>query len=121
MPKQAQTYFQPWWLDDQTYKPWIKRCPTDDKVFICTYCNRSKQIALSNMGERALKSHMKGEKHTRIAKQRESGVGEVFLLNYMSPNAVVNKSLQSGARKSADSPFLRKSAYSPFILRKSAV
>ena len=61
-----QTYFQSWWLEDEKYRQWLKRHTEDDKVFRCIFCNSHKPVALSNMGERALKSHMKGENIKRL-------------------------------------------------------
>ena len=104
MPKNEvkQTYFQSWWLEDEKYRQWLKRHTKDDKVFLCTFCNSHKPVALSNMGERALKSHMKGEKHQKVAKLRQSAVGEVFFMS-SGIHAVNRQNLQQSSSTSLGS------------------
>ena len=60
-----QTYFQTDWLEKEEYKNWLKPC-INKKVVFCQKC--TKTIELSNMGEQALKSHMKGKKHITSSK-----------------------------------------------------
>ena len=72
----------------------------DDKVFLCTFCNSHKSVALSNMGERALKSHMKGEKHQKVAKLRQSA-REVFFMSSRS-HAVNRQNLQQSSSTSLE-------------------
>lgn len=61
MSSKKQTYFQIDWLENPLYSEWLKS-REDKKTAYCKKC--SKIIELSNMGEQALKSHIKGKKHT---------------------------------------------------------
>ena len=49
-----------WELDSQ-YKGWVSAFKADKRKALCKSCDRL--IDISSMGESALKSHMKGEKH----------------------------------------------------------
>ena len=59
----ASTYFDDQWLGMEAYKEWLLRgdnC-TSAKCKVCPIPRN--KIKLSNMGERAIKSHAKGKKH----------------------------------------------------------
>ena len=57
------TYFNKEWLKIEQYKDWLVK-DDDSKFRKCRVCSHSKnRFPLSNMGERALVSHMKGKKH----------------------------------------------------------
>ena len=53
-------YNRQWELNSQ-YKGWVTAFKGDRKKALCKFCDR--MIDISNMGESALKSHMKSEKH----------------------------------------------------------
>ena len=59
-----QTYFQDDWLSHPDYKNWVRKDADRNKAF-CSLCHKS--LELSNMGTQALKSHMNGKKHKRLA------------------------------------------------------
>ena len=63
MPKNK-CLFQAKWLDDLCYIQWLKK--KSDEVALCSYCE--KEVNIGNMGETALMSHLKGEKHQGISK-----------------------------------------------------
>ena len=52
------TLFNELWLEEEKYKPWLKKDSNDKNYFRCKLC--CSKIYLSNMGKRALKSHMQG-------------------------------------------------------------
>ena len=117
MPKSGQTYFQEWWLDDPTYNEWLKRAKDDDKLFICDYCNKSKRIALSNMGITALNSHMKGDKHKRIHKMRQRSIGELPLKS--NRHQSVSSTSESQKKDSVSAGFSKPELSSPMVLHQN--
>ena len=54
-----ESHFSDLWLTIPEYNGWLRK--KNDTTAICKYC--CKDINVSNMGEQALKSHMKGQKH----------------------------------------------------------
>lgn len=72
------------WDTHEQYKDWLKPVKLDSRKASCTVCD--KIIDLSNMGEGAIKSHMKGGKHVRnIAKLKES-TSSVKLESFFKPS-----------------------------------
>ena len=57
-----QTYFTNEWLQKLEYKGWLE-AGADDTTAYCKKCR--KHFKLSNMGETAIKSHLKGPKHVK--------------------------------------------------------
>ena len=60
-----QTYFQTDWLKKEEYKNCLKSC-IDKKIEFCGKCRKT--VELSNMGEQALKSYLKGKKYIANSK-----------------------------------------------------
>lgn len=64
-----QSKFNLAWLQPAVYPdyhPWLQEIPNDSKSAFCNICK--KKFALSNMGKRAVTSHMSGQMHkSRIA------------------------------------------------------
>lgn len=58
-----QTYFQDDWLSDPSFNSWLEEVPGNNKIAKCKLCNRTWE--LSNMGRRAVTSHMEGSKHQK--------------------------------------------------------
>ncbi|KAF3850523.1 hypothetical protein F7725_012295 [Dissostichus mawsoni] len=54
-------------MDDSQYKDWIGEVPGDVHKAYCKFCRKSFDI--SNMGVASLKSHSKGQTHTKLAGQ----------------------------------------------------
>ena len=54
------------WNFDSPFKDWVEPVKGDKHKACCSFCN--KKIDLSNMGEAALKSHMKGEKRKQACR-----------------------------------------------------
>jgi len=53
------------WLANKEYKAWLMQDPGNrDTMARCRYCLKS--LDISNMGEAALRSHMKGKRHTDL-------------------------------------------------------
>ena len=73
-----QSYFQQQWLVDENYAPWIRMVYNNKNEVIktlaeCSWC--LKTIALSNIADGALLSHMNSDKHKtgfKIFKQTNS-------------------------------------------------
>ncbi|KAG1654624.1 Transcription termination factor 2 [Nymphon striatum] len=57
------------WESDPQYKEWIGALKGDKKKALCKLCDRL--ILLSSMGESALKSHAKSEKHKNIIQSKQ--------------------------------------------------
>jgi hypothetical protein len=55
--------YNPEWESNAVYQTWIRPFKADKTKAICSVCD--KIIDISNMGEAALKSHTKAEKHNR--------------------------------------------------------
>lgn len=65
------TVFQDAWLSNPMFSTWLKAVP--NKYFGgCRLCNS--EFSLSNMGKRAVTSHMKGQKHSGKAKYIKSSL-----------------------------------------------
>ena len=58
--------FKEEWLHDDKYKMWLKRFKDNEKRAECKWC--SKDFSISSMGEAALKSHVKSDKHMLMAR-----------------------------------------------------
>lgn len=58
-----QTTFQSDWLRDPLFAAWLSKDVQRNTVAFCKLCKKT--INLSNMGRRALTSHMEGEKHKK--------------------------------------------------------
>ena len=63
-----QTYFDQRWFNNEKVADWLEK-GIDSEHFGCKYCKR-KNLKLSNMGVRALSSHITGKKHKDAAKVR---------------------------------------------------
>ena len=57
--------FQERWLDDERFKYWLKRHPSDKHKVVCKLCN-SKNFSILKMGVSAIISHMNGKNHQRV-------------------------------------------------------
>eukprot|EP00745_Piridium_sociabile_P019341 TRINITY_DN29246_c0_g2_i5.p2 TRINITY_DN29246_c0_g2~~TRINITY_DN29246_c0_g2_i5.p2 ORF type:complete len:121 (+),score=14.85 TRINITY_DN29246_c0_g2_i5:120-482(+) len=62
--------FQDRWLQDKDFKTWVLRDPVDKTKAKCGVCATSLNIA--NMGEAALKVHMKSDRHKKNAKRHNA-------------------------------------------------
>ncbi|GBN09359.1 hypothetical protein AVEN_156318-1 [Araneus ventricosus] len=60
------TLFQEDWLSDPSFSSWIEKMPLNNKIAKCKLCNKT--FDLSNMGRRAVSSHMDGSKHKKKVK-----------------------------------------------------
>ena len=67
------------WLQKPLYKEWLREIKGDKHRARCIVC--MKDVDISNMGESALTSHLKGKKHQRLTSQKRSlaSVPEFFL------------------------------------------
>lgn len=72
---QRKTYFNPQWAVQ--YKDVIVPHSSDRTIAICKICNKTgdKVIQLSNMGERAVKSHVSGKDHLNALRIKEANYG----------------------------------------------
>ena len=67
MPR-YKTKFAESWLSNSEYNGWLSK--KSDSLAHCKYC--VKDIDVSNMGETAIKSHMKGKKHVQKSPPAQS-------------------------------------------------
>ena len=58
-------HFQESWRQDERFKEWVRKHPSDNKKAICLFCNK-REIKLHNMGVSALTSHMKSKGHNEV-------------------------------------------------------
>ena len=65
--KSKQTYFQDGWLSSEEFKAWLCKASTKGEPR-CRLCKTN--IALSNMGIRALRSHAGNKSHVKKVKER---------------------------------------------------
>ena len=61
------------WTEHKVYSKWIAPRDGDKTYAKCTLCDKSFDV--SNMGEAALKSHMKSQKHQTKVKLEEAKTG----------------------------------------------
>ena len=64
--KSKQTYFQDGWLSSEEFKAWLCKASTKGEAR-CRLCQTN--IALSNMGIRALRSHAGNKSHVKKVKE----------------------------------------------------
>ena len=65
--KSKQTYFQDGWLSSEEFKAWLCKASTKGEAR-CRLCQTN--IALSNMGIRALRSYAGNKSHEKKVKER---------------------------------------------------
>ena len=70
-------FFQDHWLYEPAFNSWLEKVNNDLRLFQCKFCNS--QNSLSNMGKRAIISHMEGKKQ-KFTKQLhfENGKKNLF-------------------------------------------
>lgn len=71
------------WGRHPAYATWIRPFKSDKSKAICVVCDRI--IDISNMGEAALKSHAKGNKHIANIAHKESDTSHKITLFFGSP------------------------------------
>lgn len=74
--KMGKCAFQQVWLTSPTYRDWLRPVPGDRFAARCTKCQ--KNFSVCNMGESALKSHIKSDKHVKNCKE----VDRNFTINF---------------------------------------
>lgn len=74
----SQTFFQDDWLSDPCFNSWLLEVPRNNKYAKCKLCNKT--FELSNMGRRAVSSHMDGRKHQKkvVAKSQNEKSASCF-------------------------------------------
>lgn len=88
----GKTYFQNAWLLDDNFKDWLIADPKDKTVFRCLYCHgydTSKSMSLSNMGIRALHSHMDSRRKSS-GTSKHSINKEAYLLKQKSQSTLTS-------------------------------
>ena len=65
------------WLDDERFKYWLKKHPSDKHKAVCKLCN-DKDSSILKMGVSAIISHMNGKNHQR-AKNVTSPLQSLYL------------------------------------------
>ena len=74
------------WLSDAKFS-WVKEFKGDKHKAMC--CVYNKVIDIESMGESALKSHMKGEKHKRNAGASSTSAQSVLMTTFLHKEPVV--------------------------------
>lgn len=64
MAPAKKTVFRDEWLSMENYHAWLKKVDKDPHSASCKLCN--KKFSLSNIGQRALRSHIKSAKHQKV-------------------------------------------------------
>ena len=80
------------WMSKEEYKSWLQPVPSDNTRAKCTLC--MKTISLSNMGEKAIKSHATGQKH-KVACQLKSQSSISYLLKKKGSEAETAESYEA--------------------------
>ena len=76
------------WLANKEYKAWLMRDAGNlDTMAMCRYCLKSFDI--SNMGEAALRSHMKRKKHTDLVPALSDKESQSELVTVPAPASTV--------------------------------
>ncbi|GBM43030.1 hypothetical protein AVEN_215164-1 [Araneus ventricosus] len=79
--------FNPLWVVKEEYADWLRSTENKNKAK-CIWC--AKEIDISNMGEAALKTHMKGVKHASFKKGKitvAANVADFFKKSTVSPSS----------------------------------
>lgn len=86
------TYFNKEWLKLEQFKDWLV-ADNDTKFAMCRVCSHPKnRFALSNMGERALTSHMKGKKHIQCLASYKDNSQQKLNNFFQRPQSVLDNS-----------------------------
>ena len=96
MPR-YKTKFAESWLSNSEYNGWLSK--KSDSLAQCKYC--VKDIDVSNMGETAIKSHMKGKKHVQKSPPAQSSKSSDSFPAFRVPNPEKPKPSQSSESPSS--------------------
>lgn len=79
-PVRKSTSFQEDWLKEDDFSLWLQPSKMNKNEARCSFCQKT--FSLSNMGRRAVTSHMTGEKHKIAVKNSRTSVGlNAYLTN----------------------------------------
>lgn len=102
MSKFRKTSFNERWLLDSEYSSWLKPVEKDPFSAFCSLCKTT--FCLSNMGKRAVRSHMAGVKHKRaVCSVSNIGVKAYFKLSVPCETEKVVAEPSTSSDKSASS------------------
>lgn len=76
MSRNSKCVFNRAWEEAEDYKNWVKALKGDNRKAVCVLCQKA--VDVSSMGESALKSHMKSEKHRKCAKSTSMALESFF-------------------------------------------
>ncbi|KAG1681783.1 Homogentisate 1,2-dioxygenase [Nymphon striatum] len=94
MPKpKRKCVFNERWLNNPDYSGWLVKCDSSISYVKCKVC--MKWFDVSNMGETAMRSHMKGTKHQELMKQKSDTAG-CTVMNLFAANRNRKESYMSG-------------------------
>ena len=97
--KWNQTYFRDGWLSSEEFKAWLSKASTKGEAR-CRLCQTN--IALSNMGVRALRSYAGNKSHVKKVKERAeiknffAKRNDIRLANLSSEEKQLQSSLDTG-------------------------
>ena len=69
--RKGQCLYNKKWEHDSQYKAWVSAYKADKRKALCHWCDRT--IDVSSMGESALKSHSRSEKHKQNSRCQQTG------------------------------------------------
>lgn len=93
-------------ITDDRFRSWVKQLKGDNNTANCTVC--FKVIDLGNMGEAALRSHMKSRKHVDALKAQTSSDITLFSSNFVrskskTDNPTVDENISTCIGESSES------------------
>uniref|UniRef100_A0A1B6KAK6 BED-type domain-containing protein n=2 Tax=Graphocephala atropunctata TaxID=36148 RepID=A0A1B6KAK6_9HEMI len=87
------TTFQANWLNEPQFNQWLERVPNDITSARCNICKKS--FNLSNMGRRAVSSHMSGAKHKNNEKASTTSASMKCYFKAQTNSSPVTKHIES--------------------------
>ncbi|KFM59535.1 hypothetical protein X975_21757, partial [Stegodyphus mimosarum] len=99
--KKGGRFFNEKWLENPNYKEWLQCHDTDKHQAKCIVCCKSFSIA--NMGEAAVKSHMKAEKHKKALNTCSPNTSSHISMLNLASSSVSSKSGERHLNDAADS------------------
>ncbi|XP_035217957.1 uncharacterized protein LOC118191263 isoform X2 [Stegodyphus dumicola] len=94
-------FFNEKWLENPNYKEWLQCHDTDKRQAKCTVCCKS--FSIGNMGEAAVKSHMKAEKHKKALNTCLPNTSSHISMLNLASSSVPSKSGEKDLNNTAES------------------
>lgn len=95
MSKPRKTVFNESWLLDPDFKNWLRESPGDPYSAMCVFCHT--KFNLSNMGKRAVRSHVASRKHQSLVESRRKTSSLYVYVKQNLPSAIADTTCQSSS------------------------